>query len=72
VLDCDALPDVWLPSKLWADFSQSLGAFCENLKTVPTGSVHDAEDPPDEGERNVFVLEVAHGVDKNGLRALPE
>jgi hypothetical protein len=45
-------------------------ALGQNLERVPLGFPHDIEDRPDELQRDVFVKQVAHRVDKDhsGLR----
>jgi Glu-tRNA(Gln) amidotransferase subunit E-like FAD-binding protein len=66
-----ALPNVGSPRQFVVELGQVLGALGQDLVAVPAGLVHDSKDLLDEGERHVPVEQVAHGIDEDGLRALP-
>lgn len=71
IFHTDAHPDVWGPIERRSQLAQSLRALGQYLKAVPMCLAHDAKDAPDEIKGNLFVKEVAHGIDKYHLRLAP-
>ena len=67
----NALPDVGRPRQFVVELGQAFGAFGEDLVAMPVGLVHHVKDFFDETERHVPVVEVAHGVDEDGLGTFP-
>ena len=53
------------------ELGQPFGALGQDLVTMPVGFVHRGEHLFDESERHVPVVQVAHGIDEDGLGALP-
>src|SRR5690606_22958077 len=53
------------------NLSEPFGSLREDLESVMTGLVHDGEHAPDVVEADVFVKQVAHGIDEHPARVLP-
>jgi len=50
---------------------EAAGAFGQDLEAVLGGAGHDVENFLDEIEGDIFMKEVAHGVDEDGARLFP-
>jgi hypothetical protein len=70
-LDRYTHPDVVRPFEAMAKFFKSAGTFCQNLKDMVRAVFHYLENLLYKCKRNVFMEEVAHGVDEDYFRAAP-
>lgn len=64
-------PDVGRPREAGGKRRRDVRAFGEDLEGVLRAAVHGVEDALHEFERDIFVEQIAHGVDEDGARQTP-